>query len=270
MIHETEIRYAITSDGVRIAYRTFGQGLPVVLLHPHAMTHLEREWDIPLLRSWYERLGEHVQVVRMSHRGFGLSEGDASFVTLDDFVRDLEAVIGALGATQVGFVASGIGTPAAVAYASRYPERVARMVLFAPFLGYAGADLADAVGRSLAVARLGMTVWARRVATWVDPGGVADERALLTLVTESVSAETHADWAEAIRRMGVADAVRTVRAPTLVLMRREEIADSPPQTRGPLALADVREIMVEGSAVVPYFEGGEENLALIRNFLLES
>ena len=128
MIHETEIRYAITSDGVRIAYRAFGQGLPVVVLHPHAISHLEREWEIRPLRSWYERLGEQVQVVRMSHRGFGLSEGDASFVTLDDFVRDLEAVIGALGATQVGFVASGIGTPAAVAYAdelTRKPDGVA-------------------------------------------------------------------------------------------------------------------------------------------------
>ena len=270
MMHETEIRYALTSDGVRIAYRTVGSGLPVVVLNPHAITHLEREWEIRPLRSWYEQLGEHVQVVRMSHRGFGLSEGDASFATRDDFVRDLEAVIDALGAERVGFVASGIGSPAAVAYAARYPERVARLVLFAPFLGYAGAELGDAVRRSLAVARLGMAVWARRVAAWVDPGGVVDEQAIQALVTESVSAETHANWAEAIRRMDAADVVDAVRAPTLVLTRREEIADSPPQTREPLAIAGVREIMLDGSAVVPYFEGGEKIFPLIRDFLLEA
>lgn len=270
MEYETEIRYANTCDGVRIAYWTTGAGSPVVVLHPHAISHIERELEIAPLRSWYERLGESVQVVRLSHRGFGLSEGDASFATRDDFVRDLEAVIDALGAEQVSFVASGIGSPAAVAYAARHPERVARLVLFAPFLGYAEAELGEAVTRSLAVARLGMAVWSRRVATWIDPGGLVDERAVQALVTESVSAETHANWAEAIRRMDAGDVVDAVRTPTLVLMRRSEIADSPPQTREPLAIAGVREVTVDGSAVVPYFEGAEEIFPLIRDFLLES
>jgi pimeloyl-ACP methyl ester carboxylesterase len=270
MDDETEIRYALAADGVQIAYWTTGTGLPVILLHPQAMTHLERELEIVPLRSWYEALGAHVQVVRFSPRGFGMSEGDAAEGTLDEFVSDLDAVVRALGADRVGLLGSGIGMPTAVAYAARCPDRVARMVLFSPFLGYSGAELQAATGRSMAVARLGEAVWARRVITWVDPDGVADARAMQRLFADSVTAETHAAWAEAIRGMDVRPELSAVRAPTLVVRRKSALTDWPAQTIEHVAISGVRETTVEGSALVPYFEVGEETLTLIRDFFVES
>lgn len=188
---EAEIRSTSTADGVRIAYWTFGSGPPVVVLHPPAMSNLKRELAIAPLRSWYERLGEQSRVVRLSQRGFGSSQRDGVEVTLDNFVRDVEAVVEALAVEQVGILASAIGSPAAVAYAARHPERVTKLVLFSPFLGYAGDELAVGIGRARAVARLGTLVWTRTVAKWLDPGGVVDSQAMQAVLTESVSADAH-------------------------------------------------------------------------------
>jgi hypothetical protein len=43
------IQYATTTDGVRIAYSTFGEGdgVPFAALRPELISHVEAEWRLP-------------------------------------------------------------------------------------------------------------------------------------------------------------------------------------------------------------------------------
>ena len=66
------VRYTRTDDGVDIAYWAIGQG-PIVVQAPLVpFSHIEMEWQIPQLRTWYERLAAASTVVRYDGRGNGL------------------------------------------------------------------------------------------------------------------------------------------------------------------------------------------------------
>jgi len=127
---EPRIQYANTSDGVSIAYWTMGDGVPVLLTAPLAWSNIAREWQIPGLRTWYERLASRRMLVRYDYRGNGMSERDVEDFSLDAFVSDLEAVTGKLATGHVDIVASAISAMSAIAYMAKHPERVSRLVLW--------------------------------------------------------------------------------------------------------------------------------------------
>ncbi|MEE9606605.1 MAG: alpha/beta fold hydrolase, partial [Myxococcota bacterium] len=68
---------------------------------------------------------------RYDGRGFGLSDRDVTDFSLDARVRDVEAVVDALGAERFALYALSAGGPIGVAYAVRHPGRVSRLVLAA-------------------------------------------------------------------------------------------------------------------------------------------
>lgn len=69
-----DIGYARTSDGIDIAFATFGEGpRDVVLIHGF-VTHLDFLGDSACHACWLRRLGEHFRVVVLDKRGSGLSD----------------------------------------------------------------------------------------------------------------------------------------------------------------------------------------------------
>jgi DNA-binding winged helix-turn-helix (wHTH) protein len=68
-----EIRYCTTSDGVRLAYATTGNGPPLVKAS-NWLTHLDFEWGSPIWRHWYTALSRHHRLVRYDERGNGMSQ----------------------------------------------------------------------------------------------------------------------------------------------------------------------------------------------------
>jgi pimeloyl-ACP methyl ester carboxylesterase len=86
---EPAIQYARTSDGVNIAYYLIGDGRPLVSLTPGS--HLERQWQYPEQRTWFTRLAADARLVRLDHRGTGLSDRDTMY-RLDLAPLDIEAV----------------------------------------------------------------------------------------------------------------------------------------------------------------------------------
>ena len=71
MTLEQQVRYCRTSDGVDIAYTTYGDG-PPLLVPPNIMnTHLQLELGLSGIRGFYERLSKRVQVIRYDARGTG-------------------------------------------------------------------------------------------------------------------------------------------------------------------------------------------------------
>src|SRR3990172_6267333 len=94
---EPSIQYATTTDGVKIAFWTVGEGIPVVSLPPTPWSHIQLEWQDPDYRRWYDGLARGKMLVRYDSRGSGLSDRDAGDYSADAFVRDLEAVVDRVG-----------------------------------------------------------------------------------------------------------------------------------------------------------------------------
>jgi DNA-binding winged helix-turn-helix (wHTH) protein/pimeloyl-ACP methyl ester carboxylesterase len=127
-----EIRYCTTSDGVRLAYATTGNGPPLVKAS-NWLTHLDFEWGSPIWRHWYEAFSVHHRLVRYDERGNGMSQRDVPDVSFDTWVRDLETVVDAAGLDRFPLLGISRGGPIAIEYAVKHPERVTQLVLYGAF-----------------------------------------------------------------------------------------------------------------------------------------
>jgi class 3 adenylate cyclase/pimeloyl-ACP methyl ester carboxylesterase len=133
--YEQEIGFTTTSDGVRIAYATAGNptGSPIVLVLGW-FTDLEKGSNSPGMNPWIDGLLEEHRVVLYDGRGFGLSDRGIEDFSLDAKLRDLEAVVEAIGLDRFAIYAISAGGPTSVAYAARHPERVTRIAFYGSFL----------------------------------------------------------------------------------------------------------------------------------------
>ena len=114
---------SIARDGVRLAFVDSGAGEPaVVLLHGMACVH---EHMLPVMRH----LESRHRCVAVDLRGHGASDAPHDAYAMDDFLADLDALIGELGLGRPILVGHSFGGSIALAYADRYPERVAALVM---------------------------------------------------------------------------------------------------------------------------------------------
>jgi len=129
---EQQIRFCTTSDGVRIAYAVLGQGPPLVSV-PGWISHLELDWQFPLVRARLEPFIEHFTLIRLDKRGVGMSQRGVGDYSLEARLRDLEAVVEDVKLRRFALMGLSDGGPTCIAYAARHQERVSRMVLYGTF-----------------------------------------------------------------------------------------------------------------------------------------
>jgi len=123
-----EIRFCTSSDGTRIAYATTGTG-PPLLKAANWLGHLEFEWESPVWRHWIDAIARRHTLIRCDERGSGLSDWNVDDLSLDAWVRDLEAVVEAQHVDRCALLGISQGGAAAVAFAARHPERVSHLIL---------------------------------------------------------------------------------------------------------------------------------------------
>ncbi len=124
---EQQIGFCRTSDGVRIAYKIWGSGPPVVYV-PGWITHVE--WPISSLTDRrMEAFGREFTAVQYDKRGTGLSDRGLSDYSLESRVRDLEAVVEHLKLRTFALWGISEGGPISIAYAAKHPRRVTALVL---------------------------------------------------------------------------------------------------------------------------------------------
>jgi pimeloyl-ACP methyl ester carboxylesterase/DNA-binding CsgD family transcriptional regulator len=128
-----QIRFCKTSDGVRVAYATTGDGPPLVKVS-NWLSHLELDWDSPVWRHWLTELSRDHKLVRYDERGCGLSDWDVPQLSFEGWVSDLETVVDALSLERFPLLGISQGASIAIAYAVRHPERVSHLIIYG---GYA-------------------------------------------------------------------------------------------------------------------------------------
>ena len=85
-----ETDYAITPDGVYLAYQTLGVGPPDIVWQPDWPGNIDFEWDgVPL----YQELASFGRLIMHDHRGVGLSSRDVALPDLETRVADLRVVL---------------------------------------------------------------------------------------------------------------------------------------------------------------------------------
>jgi class 3 adenylate cyclase/pimeloyl-ACP methyl ester carboxylesterase len=147
------VQYARTSDGIDIAYATYGDGpRDVVLIHGFT-THLDFVGDASWHAYWTRRLGERFRVIQFDKRGTGLSDRSLGHGSIEDRARDVLAVMDAAGSARASIAGISEGGPIALTFAATYPERVDKLALYGTFGRVMWApDYPDGIGEELATA----------------------------------------------------------------------------------------------------------------------
>lgn len=127
------IRFCRTSDGVRLAMRSVGQG-PAIIKAANWLGNLQADSQIAATRHWVEALSKRHTLTWYDARGCGLSDRDVDDISLDAWVRDLEAVVEASGHERFVLLGISQGAPIAIRYAVRHPQRVRGLILYGGFL----------------------------------------------------------------------------------------------------------------------------------------
>ncbi len=90
-----DTRYAVTDDGVHIAYQVVGDG-PIDVVFVHAfVSHVELFWKLPSFARLVRELSSWARVILFDKRGVGLSDRLSSAPTLEARMDDLRAVLDA-------------------------------------------------------------------------------------------------------------------------------------------------------------------------------
>jgi pimeloyl-ACP methyl ester carboxylesterase/DNA-binding SARP family transcriptional activator len=227
-----EVQFCRTSDGVRIAYASVGDGPPLVWA-AHWLSHLAYSWESPIWRHWTEEFAKDHSFVHYDERGNGLSDWDNPTFSVDAFVRDLEAVVDALGFDRFALIGSSKGGATAMAYAARHPERVSHLILYGAFAqGWRVWGNDAEIERREAIVTLVRQGWAqdnpafRQILTsLLMPDATIEEMGSFNdLQRMSASAENAARLQQSSGVANVLDLLPGIVAPTLVLHCREEAA----------------------------------------------
>ena len=127
-----DTHYAVTPDGVYIAYQIMGDGPIDVVWQLDWPGNIDMAREDPLLGLWFEELASFARLILHDRRGVGLSSRNVPPPNLETRVSDLLLVLDAVGSEHP--VLTGIfesGAPNAL-LAATGPERVQSMVWVAP------------------------------------------------------------------------------------------------------------------------------------------
>ncbi len=246
---EQEIGFCTTSDGVSIAYATVGEGAPLVYVTGWP-GHLGLEWEKPVARELLEDLAEGVTLIRYDMRGSGLSDRDVPDLSLDGWVKDLEAVIQKLQLDQFTLLALGLlAGPIAIICAAAHREQVSKLILSSAYLR--GSELATPErGKAIAdyIAISGMPI----AVSGMDAEELKRLQDAVQITRESGSTAVQGAVARAMLAADVSELAVQLSMPALVMHGRHDRTVPFDLGRALAAqLPNARFVSFEGSITVP-------------------
>ena len=125
---QPETRYARSGD-VHIAYQVFGEGPLNVIFAPPSYSNVEHWWEDPDATRWLLRLASYARVVMFDKRGTGMSDRVADLAGLDQRMDDLRAVMEAADMEEAALLGMSEGGPMALLFAATHPQQCRALVL---------------------------------------------------------------------------------------------------------------------------------------------
>ena len=226
-----ETKYAMTEDGVSIAYSTLGEGSVDLVVDPSdTVGNIEMLWEFEPVADLYRRLAGFSRVILHDRRGCGLSGSSGRLPDLETRARDLLAVLDACGAARPALFGSTTGGAALAMFAATYPDRALALAWYGPMARtswtpeYPWGASAEEQERSLDDARdlWGTVEWPRKMLGLNAPHFAADDGLVAALapverhfVAPSTAMELERTWYET----DVSHVLGVLRCPVLLLDR---------------------------------------------------
>jgi len=211
-----------------IAFRRSGEGEPLVLLHPLALSG--EAWG-PVA----ERLAARFDVISPDARGHGGSGWAGEAFTVADLADDVAALLDGLDLRSAHLLGMSMGGSVALTFAGSRPERVQRLVLADTTAWY--GDQAPAVWAGRAEKALA-TPRARQVPFQADRWFTEEFRARRPHEVQRVvdvfvrtDSRAHAQAARALGGLDGRELLPAITAPTLSLTGEQDYATPPAMGR---------------------------------------
>jgi pimeloyl-ACP methyl ester carboxylesterase len=187
---------------------------------PHLGSSIMRETQV--LARITELTSRVYTYVRFDPHGCGLSDRRDDDLSVESFVRDLEALAEAAAPEPFILFATGMMTAPAMVYAARYPERLTHLLLWMVMVQ--GSDYETPATQQ--IKNLALTDWKlatesgmRAVDNW-EHEEVASEMA--ALMRDSVTPETYVKFEDARAQWDVREILHDIQTPTLIIHPRNQ------------------------------------------------
>jgi proline iminopeptidase len=124
----------LTVNGARLFWDSLGPALAVEAdgMKPRPALialHGGPGFDHSSMRPYFDRFADTHQVIYLDHRGNGRSGGEPDTWTLDQWGDDLAAFCDELGIEKPAVFGQSFGGMAAMAFATRHPDKVGKLIL---------------------------------------------------------------------------------------------------------------------------------------------
>jgi pimeloyl-ACP methyl ester carboxylesterase/DNA-binding winged helix-turn-helix (wHTH) protein len=223
-----DVTFCKAADGVNLAIACSGSGTPVIKT-ANWLNHIEYDWQSPVWSPLVTLLSSKFRLIRYDERGNGLSDWNVADISFEAFVRDLEAVVDALGLKRFALLGVSQGAAVSVAYATRHPEKVSRLVLCGGYArGWRQRGVAADIAQREAMETLVRHGWGRDNPAFRQiftslfiPGGTPEQMQWFNdLQRVSASPENAIRLGRAFGEIDISELLPKVTVPTLVLHAR--------------------------------------------------
>jgi DNA-binding SARP family transcriptional activator/pimeloyl-ACP methyl ester carboxylesterase len=221
-IRPSPVRYAVTRDGVHVAYQIVGDGPIDVLAVPGFVSHLDMWWDAPTDRL-VRRLSSFSRLILFDKRGMGLSDRPAH-IDVEHWVADAVAVLDAAGSERAVIFGISAGAPTAALLAAGHPERARALVMYGGYarfladddyqLGAQPSTLESRIRHIEANWGTGVGIGTLAASRAADP---AARQYWARCQTVSTSPSAAAAFLRALTAIDIRHVLPTITAPTLIL-----------------------------------------------------
>ena len=221
---QPETKYTKVGDAA-VGYQVVGDG-PIDLVYVTGLaSNIDIMWEWPTFARMLERLASFSRLILFDARGSGVSD-PLTFdpqPTWEHWIEDLRAVLAAVGSERAALLAQWDATPRAILFAATYPERTAALVLW----------MAYARMRTTLVGTMPIEDWLKALSDlWgteplvqtLEPvlaKNPEDLRWAMKYLRASTTPSRAGSTYRYLAQLDVSDVLPAVRAPTLVLHRRD-------------------------------------------------
>jgi class 3 adenylate cyclase len=122
------VTYAQNGE-VHIAYQVVGQGERDLVLVQGFLSHLDMQWEQPVMADFFRTLASFTRLILFDKRGTGLSDRAFGIGTLEERMDDVRSVMDAAGSERAVLMGVSEGAPMCLLFAATYPERTEALVL---------------------------------------------------------------------------------------------------------------------------------------------
>jgi pimeloyl-ACP methyl ester carboxylesterase len=264
MLEETQSHTRLIEvEGRQVQLMEGGEGEALLYLHS---AYGENLW-----MPFHEKLAQQFRVIAPAHPGFAMTEGIEEISSMEDIVFHYVDLLGALHLDAVNMVGVSLGGWMAAEFATRYPDRVKRLVLGAPaglwLDDHPMTDMFAALNSTEKLRQINFHEPESLLAQMLIPDEASDEEKAEAYKALSVTARLF--WNPFGHNPKLAGRLRRINSPTLILWGDDDkLIPNVYAAEWHRLINNSRVVTIEDCGHLLMFEGEAEFVSSVTNFLI--